>query len=60
MMPPTENKTPEENPRFRRSMYLLILALLTGYAGFKAWHLSVAFEAWNGQVLEGTVSGAAK
>ncbi|MBQ4823524.1 hypothetical protein J4729_03005 [Leisingera sp. HS039] len=60
MMPPTENKTSEENPRFRRAMYLLILALLAGYAGFKAWHLSVAFEAWDGQVLEGTVSGAAK
>ncbi|WP_275041640.1 hypothetical protein [Leisingera sp. ANG-M7] len=41
-------------------MYLLILALLAGYAGFKAWHLSVAFEAWDGQVLEGSASGAAK
>ncbi|UWQ78373.1 hypothetical protein K3725_13760 [Leisingera sp. S132] len=56
----TENTRPEENLRFRRMMYLLILALLAGYAGFKAWHLSVAFEAWNWQVLEGTVSGAAK
>ncbi|MDC0657370.1 hypothetical protein N6L27_05120 [Leisingera sp. SS27] len=56
----TENSQSEENPRFRRMMYLLILALLAGYAGFKAWHLSVAFEAWDGQVLEGTVSGAAK
>jgi len=50
----------EENPRFRKAMYLLILALLAGYLGFKAWHLSVAFEAWDGQELDGVVSGAAK
>ncbi|MBQ4808834.1 hypothetical protein K3555_04500 [Leisingera sp. M527] len=50
----------EENPRFRRAMYLLILALLTGYIGFKAWHLSVAFDAWENQSLEGAISGAAK
>lgn len=60
MMQRTENTRSEENPRFRRTMYLLILALLAGYAGFKAWHLSVAFEAWDGQVLEGSASGAAK
>lgn len=50
----------EENPRFRRAMYLLILALLAGYIGFKAWHLSVAFDAWEGQPLEGVVLGPAK
>lgn len=50
----------EENPRFRKAMYLLILALLAGYIGFKAWHLSVAFDAWENQPLEGAISGAAK
>ncbi|WP_264212327.1 hypothetical protein [Leisingera thetidis] len=50
----------EENPRFRRAMYLLMLALLAGYIGFKAWHLSVAFEAWDGQRLEEEAPGAAK
>lgn len=50
----------EEDPRFRRNMYLLILFLLVGYIGFKAWHLSVAFEAWGNQPLEGEVVGAAK
>lgn len=50
----------EEDPRFRRNMYLLILCLLVGYIGFKAWHLSVAFEAWGNQPLEGEVAGAAK
>ncbi|UWR91387.1 hypothetical protein K4K96_11780 [Phaeobacter inhibens] len=50
----------EQDPRFRRTMYLLILALLAGYIGFKAWHLSVAFDAWENQSLEGAISGAAK
>lgn len=50
----------EENPQFRRAMYLLILALLTGYIGFKAWQLSVAFDAWEDQPLKDVVSGAAK
>lgn len=50
----------EESPGFRRAMYLLILALLAGYIGFKAWHLSVAFDAWEGQPLEGMALDAAK
>lgn len=50
----------EENPRFRRAMYLMILALLVGYVGFKAWNLSVAFDAWGAQPIEGPVTGAAK
>ncbi len=50
----------EENPRFRRAMYLIIMVLLVGYIGFKAWHLSMAFEAWEGQAIEGAVPGAAK
>ena len=50
----------EENPRFRRMMYLLMLALLLGYLGFKGWHLSIAFEAFKDQPLEGSTAGAAK
>lgn len=50
----------EENPHFRRAMYLLILVLLVGYIGFKAWHFSVAFEAWEHQPLDSVISGAAK
>ncbi|WP_271949891.1 hypothetical protein [Ruegeria faecimaris] len=41
-------------------MYLMILVLLVGYIGFKAWHLSMAFEAWEGQAIEKAVPGAAK
>lgn len=50
----------EEDPKFRRAMYLLILMLLAGYIGFKVWHLSVAFEVWGNQPLDGPVAGAAK
>jgi cell division protein FtsB len=50
----------EENPRFRRAMYLMLLLLLIGYIGFKAWHLSMAFGAWEGQAIVGDVPGAAK
>ncbi|WP_281286276.1 hypothetical protein [Ruegeria faecimaris] len=41
-------------------MYLMILVLLVGYIGFKAWHLSMAFEAWEGQAIAKAVPGAAK
>ncbi|WP_162798644.1 hypothetical protein [Sulfitobacter sp. SK012] len=50
----------EENPRFRRAMYLLMFVLLLGYLTFKGWHLSVAFEAFKDQALEGPTAGAAK
>lgn len=41
-------------------MYLMILALLVGYIGFKGWHLSIAFEVWEWQEVEGPMPGAAK
>ena len=50
----------EDDPGFRRAMYLLIFLLLAGYVGFKAWHLTLAFEAWDSQPLETPVVGAAK
>lgn len=46
--------------RFRRSMYLLISALLLGYLAFKAWHITVAIEAFDGQVINAEGQGAAK
>lgn len=50
----------EKEPKFRRAMYLMILALLVGYIGLKSWHISVAFEAWENQPLDGSLTGAAK
>ncbi|MFY0681651.1 MAG: hypothetical protein JXR13_13845 [Thalassovita sp.] len=50
----------EDNPRFRRAMYLMIMFLVLGYLGFKAWHLSMAFGAWEGQMIQGSLPGAAK
>jgi|GEM_PF-2640093 len=46
--------------RFRRSMYLFIGALLLGYLAFKAWHITIAFEAFDGQVIDAGNLGAAK
>lgn len=48
----------ERDRRFRRSMYAFISALLLGYLAFKAWHISVAIDVFDGQVIE--AEGAAK
>lgn len=50
----------ERDRRFRRLIYGVIGALLIGYLAFKAWHVSVAIEAFEGQVIEADGLGAAK
>ena len=50
----------EKEPHFRNAMYLLMAALLVSYFGLKAWQISIAFEAWETQPLDGPVVGAAK
>ncbi len=39
----------EENKNFRNIMYGLMIALLLTYVGYKAWHLSLAMEMFEGQ-----------
>ncbi len=46
--------------RFRRSMYLLIGALLSGYLAFQAWPITIAIEAFDGQVIDADGQDAAK
>ena len=48
----------ERDRRFRRSIYALIGALLLGYVAFKAWHISIAIDVFDGQAIE--AEGAAK
>ncbi len=48
----------ERDRRFRRAMYGLIGGLLLGYLAFKAWHISIAIDVFDGQVIE--AEGAAK
>ena len=50
----------EEDPKFRRLMYAMILALLVGYIGLKSWHVMIAMDAYQGQVLSEDTKGAAK
>ncbi|WP_171021637.1 hypothetical protein [Parasedimentitalea maritima] len=44
----------------QRLFYALILGLLVAYAGLKYRHISLAFTAYEGQVLKSNTSGAAK
>lgn len=46
--------------RSQRMFYLLILVLLLGYAGLKAHHIALAFDAYQGQPLQTDTTGAAK
>lgn len=50
----------EKEPQFRNKMFVLIGVLLLGYMGIKTWHVSIALEAYQGQVLDRDVTGAAK
>jgi hypothetical protein len=50
----------EKEPRFRKKMFALIGALLMGYIGIKTWHVSVALDAYQGQVLDHSIVGVAK
>jgi len=40
--------------------YVLIVALLLGYGALKYRHVALAFEAYQGQVLDSDTRGAAK
>lgn len=53
-------ETSERDLRFRRSIYAVIGALLIGYLAFKAWHVSIAIEAFDGQVIDADGRGAAR
>ena len=48
----------ERDRRFRRSIYAIIGALLLGYLVFKTWHISIAIDIFDGQIIE--AEGAAK
>jgi hypothetical protein len=50
----------EKEPEFRNKIFILIGVLLIGYIGIKTWHVSVALGAYQGQVLDRDLSGAAK
>ncbi len=50
----------EKDPRFRNAMYILIACLILGYIAMKAWHISLAFDAFEGQELPQDTTGAAK
>lgn len=50
----------EKEPRFRTLMYIMIGTLIVGYFGIKARHISMAIDAYQGQVLERDTAGAAK
>lgn len=50
----------ERDLRFRRLIYAVIGALLIGYLAFKAWHIRIAIDAFEGQVIEADGLGAAK
>lgn len=44
----------------RRLFFCLILGLLIGYAAMKTWHIQLALQAYEGQVLSEDTSLAAK
>jgi len=50
----------EREKKTQRVMYILLITLLLGYLGFKSWHISVALDSYDGQVLERDITGAAK
>lgn len=50
----------EKDPRFRTAMYALIACLLLGYIVMKAWHINLAVNAFEGQELDQSKTGAAK
>lgn len=50
----------EKEPQFRNKMYVMIAVLLLGYMGIKSWHIYIAIDAFQGQVLERGTHGAAK
>lgn len=50
----------EKEPQFRNKMFALIGFLLVAYIGIKSWHVMIAVDAYQGQVLETGTQGAAK
>ncbi len=50
----------EKDPQFRNKMFVLIGVLLIGYIGIKSWHVMIAIDAYQGQVLDHSTQGAAK
>lgn len=50
----------EKEPQFRNKMYAMIALLLIGYIGIKSWHIYIAIDAFQGQVLVRDTHGAAK
>lgn len=52
-------KTNDIESRFRRGLIAFLVLLLVSYLAYKAWHISLALDAYQGQVLQGT-TGAAK
>ena len=52
-------KTNDIENRFRRGLIAFLVLLLISYLAYKTWHISLALDAYEGQVLEDT-TGAAK
>lgn len=50
----------EKEPNFRNKMFALMGVLLLSYIGMKSWHVYIAMGAFEGQVLERSIEGAAK
>jgi len=50
----------EREKKTQRVMFVLLATLLLGYLGFKYWHITVALDSYEGQVLETDITGAAK
>lgn len=50
----------EKDPQFRNKMFAMIGLLLLGYIGIKSWHIYISINAYQGQVLERSIKGAAK
>ena len=52
--------TAERERKSQRLFWALIIALILGYGGIKARHITVALDAYDGQPLAGPTVGAAK
>ena len=53
-------QTAKEDPKFRRKMYILMASLLVAYIGLKSWHIYVALQAYEGQVISRDTGQPAK
>ena len=54
------NDLADRERRSRRLFITIMVGALVCYLGYKAWHVSVALEAWQGQALTADTSRAAR